>query len=198
MFTRALQRGAMAPSLHRTTLMKSALRPQFRSLAHQAGSGGGGLGALRLSPAAKGFVGGAALLGLLGVGMLGSRAITDGSTTGFDPSVDTWSVEVQERVNSTFAWLGGGVATTAVAATAMWRSGLIARLASVNPWVLFFGTLAANVGSMIFASSVDKNNKPLKLAAFGLFNTSIAFSIAPLWALGGQIVLRAAMYTGGK
>lgn len=112
-------------------------------------------------------------------------------------SDDGYSDPVKQRLTRTYAYLGGSLACTALAATALFRSGMAYRLASFNPMVVAVGSAAALIGCHYWIRSVDYYASPMqKHLALGTFIGLQALLTAPLAALGGPLLMRAALGTG--
>jgi hypothetical protein len=66
-----------------------------------------------------------------------------------------------------------------------------------NPLVLGLGMFAASIGTMMLTRSIDYHESPFaKHAAFAGFVGCQAIMMAPLAALGGPLLMRAAIATG--
>lgn len=144
------------------------------------------------------LLGGAgAAAGVFALGMIGA-ATTDGVTVSMgDSPAKFWPDYVRQRVRSTYAVFGGGIAFTAASVVVFFRSGAVHAMAGVNPWVLTAALLGGSLASMFAIYTVPKENTFLKVAAYGAFTGLTGLSLAPLAMLGGPIVLKAAVYTAG-
>lgn len=107
-----------------------------------------------------------------------------------------WPTFVQQRVHDTFFALGAGIAFTAAATATLWQMGAANVLMS-RPLVAGIGGFVVTIGAMMFTRSIPADNKVAKYAGLALFNTAIGFSLCPMVALGGPLLLRAAAITGG-
>lgn len=101
-----------------------------------------------------------------------------------------------EYLNSTFSYLGGGLAITAGAAYAMHRTGWSYRIMFANPWLVLGVGVVASIGGMIGAQSLPTSH-PLKAPSWLLFNVSQAVALSPLFFLKPAILARAGLYTVG-
>lgn len=105
---------------------------------------------------------------------------------------------MRSRLNNTFYALTGGLGATALAAVGTFRSGLFARMAAANPWVVLGGSVVGTIATMMICRSIDFNTSPAaKLAAFGAFTGVMGMGLAPVCMVAGPIVARAALYTSG-
>ena len=105
---------------------------------------------------------------------------------------------VRTRLTNTFYSLVGGLGATAIGAMASFHSGLFARMAAANPWVVMIGSMVGTVGAMIVCRSIDFNTSPVpKLLAFGAFTGIMGLTLAPVCMVAGPIVGKAALYTAG-
>lgn len=135
--------------------------------------------------------GAAAALSTVGIGGICYYGFTSKA------SLEGWPTHVKQRIRATYGYVAGGLVTTAGAATLMFRSGIAYRALAVNPILFALGGAAATIGSMVAIHSIDPANSLARHAAFGLFNASIALSLAPLGFLGGPLVMRAMTVTAG-
>lgn len=115
----------------------------------------------------------------------------------------TWSPVVRERVRTTFAYFSMGLATTAAGVAALHRSGTSVRLAQImsrRPILSFIVPLGALMGMNAVNVSIPYRPSGVNLDKVGLMlggNAVIAGIISPLAMLGGPLLLRAAVITGG-
>jgi len=131
------------------------------------------------------LIGGAAALGLVGIGAFNYLASDDNT-----PSY------VQARIRNTYLYLGGSLAFTAAAARAFFNSGLAYRMAAMNPWLLFGLSFAGIIGTSTLTQMIPYDNVIPKHLALGSFCCAVAASLCPLVAVGGNILLQAAAATG--
>jgi len=128
-----------------------------------------------------------------GAATAASGAIHDAGSLNPDA---VWPTFVQQRVHDTFFALGVGIAFTAAATATLWQMGAANVLMS-RPLVAGIGGFVVTIGAMMFTRSIPADNKVAKYAGLALFNTAIGFSLCPMVALGGPLLLRAAAITGG-
>ena len=131
------------------------------------------------------LIGGAAALGLVGLGAL--NYLNDDSNS---PSY------VQARIRNTYLYLGGSLAVTAVAAKAFFNSGLAYRMAAMNPWLLFGVSFAGIIGTNMITHMIPYEDTIPKHLALGAFCCAVAASLCPVVAVGGELLLQAAAATG--
>ncbi len=132
-----------------------------------------------------------------GVGVLAIAAIQSVASTDAKSDRSTFASPVRRRLHYTYGYLTASLAGTAGAAAMLFRSGVAHRLMAVNPIVLGIGSLVATIGSMMLTRSIDYHESPIaKHLAFGTFIGCQALMMAPLAALGGPLLMRAAVATG--
>lgn len=110
------------------------------------------------------------------------------------PSLSTFE---SSYLNTTFQYVGGGLAITATVAKGLHNSGWSARLMRMNPWVVLGGGLVGSIGSMMGVYSTDPSNTVLKHAFWGAFQVMQAATLAPLFFMNPAILARAGLYTAG-
>ncbi|XP_003748660.1 growth hormone-inducible transmembrane protein [Galendromus occidentalis] len=142
----------------------------------------------------KGAIAGGSLFGL---GALCYYGLT------FEPtSVSTraaiWPEYVKERVRTTYAYFGGGLAITAASAAAIFRSPAAMNLVARNSIPAMIGSIVLIIGSNILVHSLPYepglNGKQLAWAGHSALMGAM---VAPLCILGGPLLMRAAWYTAG-
>jgi FtsH-binding integral membrane protein len=99
-------------------------------------------------------------------------------------------------LNSTFRYLGGGIALTAVAAVGLHRSGISRRVMMASPWLVLGVGLVASIGGMIGAQALPPGS-PGKYACWVLFNVAQAAVLSPMLFLNPAVLARAGVYTAG-
>lgn len=172
----------------RVATAEGALGETYTAGARSSGSSSSG---------ARMAVAGAATLGIAGLGFYGATAASQAVTDAGKINADAiWPSYVQQRVHDTFFALGAGIAMTAGATAALWQSGA-ANVFMSRPLVAGIGGMVVTIGTMMVTRSIPAENKLAKYAGLAAFNTAIAFSLCPLVALGGPLLLRAAAITGG-
>jgi len=108
-----------------------------------------------------------------------------------------WNEYVTKRVHDTYKYFGGGLGLTAASAYYFFRSGVIHRMLATHPIAFSIGGLVVTMGSMIATRSISQENYAAKMASWSVFNIAMGATMAPAFFLGGPLVLRAAVYTGG-
>jgi len=108
------------------------------------------------------------------------------------------ALEPLERahLNSSFKWLGGGLAIITATAIGLHRSGASVRIMRANPWLVMGGSLVCSIGSMVavFNTPVDS---PMHTLAWTTFQVSQAAVLSPLLFLSPALLGRAALLTAG-
>lgn len=142
----------------------------------------------------RGAVAGASAVGLgalcyYGLGMSSGVGIAEKSLM--------WPQYVRDRVRNTYMYVLGGLGFTALSAMACIRNPTLYRMTMNNSWVAILGTLAVMWGSGIAAQSIPYENTGLKHTLWAVHAAAVGFAVAPMCLLGGQILMRAAMYTVG-
>ncbi|XP_029047367.1 growth hormone-inducible transmembrane protein-like [Osmia bicornis bicornis] len=109
-----------------------------------------------------------------------------------------WPQYVKDRIRTTYMYLGASIVSTAAAAAVCIRSPTMMNMVMRQGWVSFMVTLAAVWGSGILVQSIPyKEGFGTKQIAWLLHTGTIGAILAPLYLLGGPLVLRAAWYTAG-
>uniref|UniRef100_A0A8R1HNY3 Growth hormone-inducible transmembrane protein n=1 Tax=Caenorhabditis japonica TaxID=281687 RepID=A0A8R1HNY3_CAEJA len=108
-----------------------------------------------------------------------------------------WPSYVRERISSTYTYLAGSIALTAVSGVAASRSPALMRFTAGNGLMSLFGTMALMIGSGMLCRSIDYDSKLAKHLAWALHCGVMGAVLAPLCFLGGPILTRAAWYTAG-
>lgn len=104
---------------------------------------------------------------------------------------------VKSRLTGTYGYLFASLATTAAAAGLMFRSGAAHRLMAMNPMVVGIGGMVAMIGTMMLTRSIDYHSNPVgKHIALAGFIGAQALMMSPLAAVGGALLMRAAVATG--
>ena len=102
-----------------------------------------------------------------------------------------------KRINTTYGYVLGGLATTAITAMALARTKLPQTLMRINPWASLVGGLAVTIPFMFGTMFVDFESDPvLKHAMWLGFNGSVAGNLCTISLLGGPIIAQAAIATG--
>lgn len=142
-------------------------------------------------------VGAAAGAGVFGLGMLGALSSPEGATATSGVSTPVFADYVRDRIRSTFGAFATAVAVTGGSVVVAYRSGLALRIASMSPWMSIGVFAVGGIGSMFLVHSLPKERPVMKFAAFAGFSSIMGLSIAPMAALGGPLMLRAAAVTAG-
>jgi FtsH-binding integral membrane protein len=151
--------------------------------------------------AARIAIGGASGLALVGLGMAGHLYMEDTQASKADSFAMAnpralWPDYVRERVNRTFLATLTGTTIAAGSAAAFWLTGGAAAVARMNPWMYMLVFGGGAIGSHMWLRAAEPESLS-KYAAFTAFHALSGLSLAPLGALGGPLVLRAAGYTAG-
>ncbi|MES1922344.1 hypothetical protein MHBO_003852, partial [Bonamia ostreae] len=107
-----------------------------------------------------------------------------------------FSNETRRRLQSGYGHVIGGIALTASSAFYLFRNGFAAKMARVNPLMLFGVSFLAVIGTSIATQMTDYHKNPsLKYAFWSLFNISIAATLCPMGVFGGEILFKSAIAT---
>lgn len=109
-----------------------------------------------------------------------------------------WPQYVKDRIQSTYAHLGGSIIISGAAAYATLNSPAAMRFLSRGSLLVALGSFAALIASSIVVQSIpyEPGMGVKQLAWIGHCST-IGFLLAPLSMFGGPVILRAATYTAG-
>lgn len=142
------------------------------------------------------FGAGAGIVGVAVIGLV-SDSVTNSATEAASSSSTSFKDPVKRRLRGAYGYVAASLAGTAVAAGYFFRSGLAYRVMSMNPIVVGLGSMAGLIGTMYLTRSIDYHTSPVaKHLALGSFVALQAVMMAPLAALGGPLLLRAAVATG--
>lgn len=143
-------------------------------------------------------VGGAALVGVIGLGAMGAAIVRDGTLMGSAIGTEQaiWPKYMQQRISETFTAFGVGLAATAATATAFYRSGSMGIFAR-HPIMASLGGCVASIVAMMVTRSIPADQTAAKFAGLLAFNATMGFALSPWLALGGGLLMRAAAITGG-
>ncbi|KAH8415301.1 hypothetical protein KR222_002096 [Zaprionus bogoriensis] len=143
----------------------------------------------------KGAAAGAAVVGL---GALCYYGVGMGKHTSIADNAIMWPQFVKDRIQSTYGFFGGSCLLTAAAAAGVFRSPRLLSLASRGGLMWTLGSLALVIGSGAVTRSIEyQPGIGAKHLAWALHCAILGGVIAPLCFLGGPILTRAALYTGG-
>ena len=146
------------------------------------------------------FLGSACAAGIGGLclyGISGSREMSLGERSVM------WSPVVRARIRQTFGYFTLGLATTAGAVVALHRTGASIRLMQMmqqRPILSFLVPLGGLMLTNGMNTAIPYRENGVNLEKFGLMllcNGIVAGIISPLTMLGGPLLLRAAVITGG-
>lgn len=145
---------------------------------------------------------GRAILGggcVFGIGSLCYYGLGLSNQAGAIDRAAFWPEEVRQRINSTYAYFGSGLAITSVAAYAATRATSLIRVMATRPLMslaLFFvGTMGSAM--VCYATPYTQETLPMKIGAFTVFTSIMGATLAPLVVAAGPLVARAAVYTAG-
>ncbi|XP_076244729.1 growth hormone-inducible transmembrane protein [Calliopsis andreniformis] len=143
----------------------------------------------------KGAVAGGAVIGLGALCYYG---------LGLSPQLGTidyaglWPDYVKERVKSTYMYFGASVAASAASAAVCLRTPAIMNMVLRQGWVALGVTMIAMIGSGMVVQSIPyKEGFGVKQVAWLIHTGIVGAVLAPLYYVGGPLVLRAAWYTAG-
>ncbi|KAH8258915.1 hypothetical protein KR038_003537 [Drosophila bunnanda] len=143
----------------------------------------------------KGAAAGAAAVGL---GALCYYGVGLGKQTSIADNAIMWPQYVRDRIQSTYAFFGGSCILTAASAAAVFRSHRLLELASRGGLLATFASLALVIGSGAVARSIEyQPGLGPKHLAWAVHCAILGAVIAPMCFVGGPILTRAALYTGG-
>ncbi|EDV95398.1 growth hormone-inducible transmembrane protein [Drosophila grimshawi] len=143
----------------------------------------------------KGAAAGAAVVGL---GALCYYGVGMGKETSIADNAIMWPQYVKDRIQSTYAFFGSSCILTAASAAAVFRSPRLLSLASRGGLLWTCASLALVIGSGAVTRSMQyQEGLGPKHLAWALHCAILGGVIAPLCFLGGPILTRAALYTGG-
>ncbi len=103
---------------------------------------------------------------------------------------------ITSRLRYSFAYLGGGLAMTAVFARQFFRSYAFQMFLSRNPIATAIGGLVAVIAASITTQSISYKESPIaKHISWAGFNALVGASLSPIVAVGGPLLLKAAAAT---
>ncbi|OQV12820.1 Growth hormone-inducible transmembrane protein [Hypsibius exemplaris] len=108
-----------------------------------------------------------------------------------------WPQYVQERIRSTYSYLGVTLGVTAGSAYLVAKSPQIMNMMMRSGWMSMIATMALLIGTGMLAQSIPYENTGSKHAAWLLHAAAVGAVIAPLTLLGGPLMLKASLYTAG-
>ncbi|KAH8278689.1 hypothetical protein KR018_006954 [Drosophila ironensis] len=143
----------------------------------------------------KGAVAGAALMGLVGLCYYG-MGLSDQPSL-YDRSV-MWPKYVRERIQDTYSYFGASCALTAASAAAIFQSEAMMALMMRSGVVASLVTLGLVMASGAVAQSMEYHpGFGGKQLAWVVHCAVLGAVLAPMCLLGGPILTKALLYTGG-
>ncbi|XP_031841976.1 growth hormone-inducible transmembrane protein [Nomia melanderi] len=143
----------------------------------------------------KGAVAGGAVIGL---GALCYYGLGLSSSTGAIDNAGLWPQYVKDRVKDTYMYFGATIVTSAVSAAACLRSSTVLNIVSRQGLGAMCVTLVAMIGSGMLVHSIPyQEGFGAKQMAWLAHAGILGGVLAPLYFLGGPLILRAAWYTAG-
>uniref|UniRef100_A0A5K3FK04 Growth hormone-inducible transmembrane protein n=1 Tax=Mesocestoides corti TaxID=53468 RepID=A0A5K3FK04_MESCO len=145
---------------------------------------------------------GGAALGLGGLCLYGVYGAGSGSSSlsALDRAA-VWPDYVRQRIHSVYAYLGGGAAVAGASAVALVRSPAFIRVMAGGGLLAPLAMLAASIGAGVVCQMipypVDGSKFNTKHLAWLVYAASLGGILAPICLVGGPILTRAALYTGG-
>ncbi|KAG5455028.1 Growth hormone-inducible transmembrane protein [Clonorchis sinensis] len=142
----------------------------------------------------------AAVIGLGGLCYYGLSMVP--SSTDAMSAIDratVWPDYVRQRVKMTYAYLAGGVAIAAGTAASLSRSPAFCRAMVQSGWIAPITMMLFSMGAGFVCQLVPypATGVSTKHLAWAVFSASIGGMLMPVCLLGGPILTRAALYTGG-
>ncbi len=112
-----------------------------------------------------------------------------------------WPDYVRQRIHSTYAYLAGGAAVAGASAAALVRSPAFVRVMAGGGMLAPLAMLAASIGAGVVTQMIpypaDGSKFNSKHLAWLAYAASLGGVLAPICLIGGPILTRAAIYTGG-
>ncbi|XP_034660123.1 growth hormone-inducible transmembrane protein [Drosophila subobscura] len=143
----------------------------------------------------KGAAAGAALMGLVGLCYYGLGLSKQASL--YDHSM-MWPQYVRDRIHATYAYFGASCGITAAAAAAFFQSEAVMNLMTRSGMMAGLITLGVVMASGALTHSLEyKEGFGAKQLAWLAHCTVLGAVLAPMCFLGGPIMTRALIYTGG-
>lgn len=135
---------------------------------------------------------------VVGLGALGYYGLGLSTSTGVIDYAKIWPQYVRDRVKTTYMYVGASIALTATSAVLCLRSPTVMNMVMSNSKLAFFGTMAAAIGSLMVVQNIPyKEGFGAKQIAWLVHNGVLGAILAPLYFVGGPLVLTAAWYTAG-
>ncbi|XP_071952167.1 growth hormone-inducible transmembrane protein-like [Antedon mediterranea] len=143
----------------------------------------------------QGLIAGA---GIAGIGALCYYGLGMSSEAGAIDRAAFWPQYVRDRIKTTYAYFGTGIASTAASAYAISRNpNVMAKLMPKSMWGAL-GMMAVLMGSGMVCMSIPYHEGlGMKQLAWLGHSALVGGILAPLSLLGGPLLIRAAWYTAG-
>ncbi|XP_060649072.1 growth hormone-inducible transmembrane protein [Drosophila nasuta] len=143
----------------------------------------------------KGAAAGAALMGLVALCYYG-LGLSDQPSL-YDRSV-MWPQYVKSRIHATYAYFGSSCAVTAASAAAVFQSEALLSLIMRSGWLATLVTLGLVMGTGALTQAIEyQPGLGIKQLAWALHCAVLGAVIAPMCFMGGPILVKALLYTGG-
>lgn len=143
----------------------------------------------------KGAVAGGAVVGL---GALCYYGLGLSSSSGAIDKIPLWPQYVKDRIKATYGYFGASIAASAASAALCLRSPTVMNMVMRQGWGALIVTMGAMIGSGMLVHSIPYTEGFGAKQMAWLAHTGIVGAVlAPLYLLGGPLVLRAAWYTAG-
>lgn len=207
----AMKRQQMFPVREEQSLLKTRLKPrrffsedsQDRNRTHmEQRSRGTSLKDRLMGPPSenafgmgKGAVAGAALMGIValayyGMGMSNEASIYDHSTV--------WPKYVRDRIHATYAYFGGSCLITAASAVGVFQTDALLQLIMRTGWIATMVTLGVVMATGALTQALPyEPGLGAKQLAWAVHCAVLGAVIAPICFLGGPLLMKAFLYTGG-
>jgi FtsH-binding integral membrane protein len=104
---------------------------------------------------------------------------------------------IKEKIQRTYAYVFGGFALTAAAATASHVSGLSLKILTNTGYLLPIGLTVTSIGSLIATLATNKDDVKTKHVAWAIFNGTMGVMLSPLGFLNPVIIAQAAAISLG-
>lgn len=179
----------------------TSMRDRFgRSNQKDQGSGDFSVSSLTLDPTRMAIAVGAAC-GLGALCYYGTRSATIESVESLSAldRASLWPDYVRQRIHATYAYLAGGAGIAAASAISLARSPAFCRVMMTSGWLAPIGLMVVTMGTGVVcqAMTYPQSGVSGKHVAWALFSACIGATLVPVCLIGGPVLTRAALYTGG-